>query len=150
MPPASVLAACALAGVDAVLVAGGPGALAAVVWGLDGVPPVDVAIGWSDPVARALAGLLVDQCRILPADGPTAVLAPEGTSEEAVAATVAEAAEGHLVTWSSALATVDAGEGWRAVVCPDEASAVGCVLGLRPLTDSSDKRHTGSRIWCQD
>ncbi len=61
-PPAAVLAACALAGADRLFALGGAGAVAAMAFGTESVPPVDKVVGpgnaYVTEAKRQLAGVV--------------------------------------------------------------------------------------------
>lgn len=73
-PPKEVLAACAIAGADRLFAVGGAGAIAALAFGTETVPPVDAIVGpgnrWVNEAKQQVAGRVVIDC---PA-GPSEVL----------------------------------------------------------------------------
>lgn len=74
LPPREVLAACAIGGADRLFAVGGAGAVAALAFGTESVPPVDAIVGpgnrWVTEAKRQVAGrVLIDS----PA-GPSEVL----------------------------------------------------------------------------
>jgi len=86
-PPAAVLAACAIGGADRVFAIGGAGAVAAMAFGTETVPPTDTIVGpgnrWVTEAKRQVAGtVLIDS----PA-GPSEVLVlADASSDPRIAA----------------------------------------------------------------
>jgi histidinol dehydrogenase len=94
-PPSAVLAACAIAGADRVFAIGGAGAVAAMVWGTESVPPVDAVVGpgnrWVTEAKRQVAGDVVIDSPAGPSE--VLVLADETAEPELVAVELLAQAE---------------------------------------------------------
>lgn len=106
LPDATILAACALLGVDEVYAAGGAQAIAMLAYGLDGVEPVDLVTGPGNVYVTAAKRLLRGIVGIDSEAGPSevAVLA-DGTADPVlVAADLLSQAE-HGPTSASVLVT---------------------------------------------
>lgn len=73
-PPAAVLAACHVAGVDACLVAGGAQAIAALAYGTESVPAVDKIVGPGNRYVTAAKRAVYGEVDIDSPAGPTEVL----------------------------------------------------------------------------
>lgn len=73
-PPVEVLAACAVAGADACLVAGGAQAIAAFAYGIDSLDPVDKVVGPGNRYVTAAKRLVYGTVDIDSPAGPTEVL----------------------------------------------------------------------------
>lgn len=86
-PPDAVLAACAIAGADRVFALGGAGAVAAMVFGTETVPPVDAVVGpgnkWVTEAKRQVAGSVVIDSPAGPSE--VLVLADETADPQLVA-----------------------------------------------------------------
>lgn len=121
-PPAAVLAACALAGVDRVFALGGAGAVAAVTYGTRTVPVVDKIVGpgnaYVTEAKRQVSGLVAVD---LPA-GPSEVLvlADDSADPRRIAAELLAQAE-HDPDGASVLVTTSARVLERVVEAMDEA-----------------------------
>lgn len=121
-PPAAVLAACALAGVDRVFALGGAGAVAAVTYGTATVPAVDKIVGpgnaYVTEAKRQVSGVVAVD---LPA-GPSEVLvlADDGADPRRIAAELLAQAE-HDPDAASVLVTTSARVLERVVEAMDEA-----------------------------
>lgn len=112
LPPAAVLAACAIAGADRVFAVGGAGAIAAMVYGTESVPAVDAVVGpgnrWVTEAKRQVAGEVVIDSPAGPSE--VLVLADDSADPELVALELLAQAEHDpdavcvLVTTSEGLA----------------------------------------------
>lgn len=112
LPPAEVLAACAIAGADRLFALGGAGAVAALAFGTESVPAVDAVVGpgnrWVTEAKRQVAGRLVIDSPAGPSE--VLVLADDGADAGLVAHELLAQAEHDpdaacvLVTTSEALA----------------------------------------------
>ncbi len=80
-PPQAVLAACAMAGADRVFAIGGAGAIAAMAYGTERVPSVDVIVGpgnrWVTEAKQQVAGSLIIDA---PAGPSEVLLLADGTA----------------------------------------------------------------------
>jgi histidinol dehydrogenase len=150
LPPAEVLAACAIAGADRLFAIGGAGAIAALSYGTESVPAVDAVVGpgnrWVTEAKRQVAGrILIDS----PA-GPSEVLvlADDTANPSLVAREILAQAEHDpeaacvVVTTSARLASLtereiasQLSETPRADVCRQALAACGAVL----VADSPDE-----------
>jgi histidinol dehydrogenase len=153
LPPAEVLAACAIAGADRLFAVGGAGAVAALAYGTETVPPVDAVVGpgnrWVTEAKRQVAGeVLIDS----PA-GPSEVMvvADGGADARLVALEVIAQAEHDpdaacvVVTTSGELARAveDAlaellAEAPRAEICRRALASSGAVLVTETLDEALD------------
>ena len=112
LPDRTVLAACALLGVEEVYAVGGAQAVAMLAYGVDGVPPVDLVTGPGNVYVTAAKRLLRGTVGIDSEAGPSEVmvLADDTADPALVAADLLSQAEhgptsaSVLVTWESALA----------------------------------------------
>ena len=131
-PPDAVLAACAIAGADRVFALGGAGAVAAMVFGTETVPPVDAVVGpgnkWVTEAKRQVAGSVV-------------IDSPAGPSEVLVLAD--ETADPHLVALELlAQAEHDPDAGCVLVTTSDElaeraTAALSVLLAEAPRADTA-------------
>ncbi len=118
-PPASVLAAAALAGVTEILVAGGAQAIAALAYGTETIRPVDRIVGPGNAYVTAAKLLCQARTTIDGIAGPSevVVLADESCPADWVAAELIAQAEHAPDAWGGALlvGTASAKEVTRAV-----------------------------------
>jgi histidinol dehydrogenase len=121
-PAASVLAACALAGVDKVFALGGAGAVAALAYGTESVPRVDAIVGpgnsYVTEAKRQLAAEVAVDCPAGPSE--LLIVADESAAPELVALEMLAQAE-HDPEAAVALVTT----------APQLAAAVRAELGAR-------------------
>jgi histidinol dehydrogenase len=121
-PAASVLAACALAGVDKVFAVGGAGAVAALAYGTESVPRVDAIVGpgnsYVTEAKRQLAAEVAVDCPAGPSE--LLIVADESAAPELVALEMLAQAE-HDPEAAVALVTT----------APQLAAAVRAELGAR-------------------
>jgi len=94
-PPAAVLAACALAGADRLFAIGGAGAVAAMAFGTESVPPVDKVVGPGNAYVTEAKRQLANVVAFDAPAGPSEVLvvADETASPRLVAAELMAQAE---------------------------------------------------------
>lgn len=112
LPPAPVLAACAIAGADRVFPLGGAGAIAALAFGTESVPAVDKVVGPGNAYVTEAKRQLTDAVAVDTPAGPSEllVLADDGADPSLIALELLGQAEHDpdaavvLVTTSSALA----------------------------------------------
>ena len=110
LPPAAVLAACALAGADRVFALGGAGAVAAMAFGTASVPRLDKVVGpgnaYVAEAKRQLAAVIASDCPAGPSE--ILVIADETVPPRLVAAELVAQAE-HDPDASAVLVSTDAG-----------------------------------------
>jgi len=153
LPPAEVLAACAIGGADRLFAIGGAGAVAALVYGTGSVPPVDAVVGpgnrWVTEAKRQVAGhVTIDS----PA-GPSEVLVLADATAEARAVALEVLAQAEhdpdaccvVVTTDAALAlAVEAAldellaDAPRADICRQALASAGAVLLADDLAQALD------------
>ena len=95
LPNPSILAACALLGIEEVYAVGGAQAIAMLAYGVEGVPPVDVITGPGNVYVAAAKRLVLGRCGIDSEAGPTeiAILADDSAVPAFVAADLVAQAE---------------------------------------------------------
>jgi histidinol dehydrogenase len=131
LPPASVLAACALAGADRVFAVGGAGAVAALAFGTETVPRVDAVVGPGNAYVTEAKRQLNGIVRIDSPAGPSEVLviADETADAELVAAELLAQAE-HDPDAAAVLVTT------HAPAIPDVLACVERRLADEPRADT--------------
>jgi len=129
-PPATVLAACALAGADRVFALGGAGAIAAVAYGTATVPRVDKVVGpgnaYVTEAKQQLNGILATDCPAGPSE--VLILADDSADPEILAAEVIAQAE-HDPDAASVLVGTDA------AVLDATRTRLAALLGEQPRRD---------------
>jgi histidinol dehydrogenase len=153
LPPAEVLAACAIAGADRLFAIGGAGAVAALVYGTQSVPVVDAVVGpgnrWVTEAKRQVAGEVTIDSPAGPSE--VLVLADESANARAVALEVLAQAEHDpdaacvVVTTGERLASAVEAElsellarAPRAEICRQALAASGAVLVAESLAEALD------------
>jgi len=149
-PPPEILAACAIAGADRVFSVGGAGAVAAMAFGTETVPAVDVVVGpgnrWVTEAKRQIAGAVLIDAPAGPSE--VLVLADDTADPEVVALEMVAQAEHDLdavcvlVTTSERVAKGSASVMAHLLeTAPRAAIARGCLerAGAIVTTDSLDE-----------
>lgn len=150
-PPDEVLAACAVAGADRLFTIGGAGAVAALTYGTQTIPPVDAVVGpgnrWVTEAKRQVAGQVVIDSPAGPSE--VLVLADEQSDPQLVAHELMAQAEHDpdaacvLVTTSAQLAANVEGalvdqlqSAPRAEICMQAFRAAGAILTADSLEEA--------------
>ena len=153
LPPAEVLAACAIAGADRLFAIGGAGAVAALVHGTESVPRVDAVVGpgnrWVTEAKRQVAGEVTIDSPAGPSE--VLVLADQTASARSVALEVLAQAEHDpdaacvvVTTHAPLAAEVEAAlaelleEAPRADICRQALASAGAVLVADALGEALD------------
>ena len=109
LPPATVLAACALAGADRVFALGGAGAIAALALGTDSVPRVDKIVGPGNAYVTEAKRQLTGAVAIDSPAGPSEVLIiADGSADPGIVAVELLAQAEHDPDAAAVLVTTDA------------------------------------------